>query len=401
MFNNAHLLLARFVIVGVFFLSASTHAVEQPVDASGYGETRKLAISDALIQAVRQVTGLSISSDEVLETQAKRHSISDSSGNQHHDEFSVAKSGSLNLKTYGLVSSYDVHSVEQEEDGSYRADVTVYIQKYNPPGLSSDSRRTLAVMPLHYDKSFFYLLGDKTSTALIEKELRNRLIDEFTQSRKVNVLDRQFGSEFEAEKSLWLSNDAQVSEAGKAGNVLGADYLVVGNIRNISSIRKVETLQLTGETLQSFSGSARLDYKILLAATRQVKWSDTIDLKFSDENIRKMLSDHGSSQVGITTKLAQEVAQKALANIFPLRVVAVKGKTVIVNQGGKTLKQGDVLSVFFLGDEMFDPYTKESLGRLEEKIATVKVTRTTAKISYATVIKGEAEFIEPSFIVRR
>jgi hypothetical protein len=158
---------------------------------------------------------------------------------------------------------------------------------------------------------------------------------------------------------------------------------------------------LTGETIVSYSGSAQLDYKIILAATRQVKWSDSINLKFSDADIRAMLSKFGSSQAGITAQLADELAQKALANIYPMRVVAVKGKTVVLNQGGKTLQQGDRLDVYFLGEELFDPYTKESLGQMEEKIAVVEVVRVNAKTTYAKVVDGDAELIEPEFIVRR
>ena len=376
-------------------------AAEQAVEATGYGQTPKLAIADALVQGVRQVTGLKIDSNEVTQSVSARVSVADNDGNQRTDAFSFAKSGDLQLQTKGLVSRYDVSSTEQLSNGSYRADLTVYIAKYNKPGMPSDSRRTLAVMPLHSDKKSFYLLGDKTPASRIEADIRNRLIDEFTQSRKLNILDREFGAEYEAEKSLWVSDNAAPEEIAKTANVLGADYLIVGNIRNISSKKHIETLELTGETLSSYSGKAQLDYKIILAATRQIKWSDTLTFKFSNKDISKMLRTYGSSQAGITSLLSQTLAREALANIFPLRIVGVKGKTVVINQGGKTLKKGDKLDVYFLGDEMFDPYTNESLGQLEEKIAQVKVIRSTAKLTYAKVVSGDAELIEPNFIVRR
>ncbi len=376
-------------------------AAEQVVDAVGYGSNRNLAISDALVQGLRQATGVSVDSREVMSTLSGRTSISTSEGDQFTSAVEIAQRGDLRLKTKGLVSRYDVHSVEQETDGSFRADVSVHVLKYDKPGLPADSRRTLAVMPFHSDKRSYSLLGDNTPAARVEAELRNRILDQFTQSRRMNVLDREFGAEFQEEKALWLSDDAALAEQAKAGNVLGADYIVVGNIRNVRSTRHVKTLQLTGETIVSYSGSAQLDYKIILAASRQVKWSDSINLKLGDADIRAMLKQYGSSQAGITAELAQQLAQKALANIYPMRVVAVKGKTVVLNQGGKTLKQGDLLDVYFLGEEMFDPYTNESLGQLEEKIAVVKVVRVNAKTTYAKVVEGDAELIEQDFIVRR
>ncbi len=376
-------------------------AAEQVVDAVGYGSSRNQAISDALVQGLRQATGVSVDSREVMSTLSGRTSISTSEGDQFTSAVEIAQRGDLRLKTKGLVSRYDVHSVEQETDGSFRADVSVHVLKYDKPGLPADSRRTLAVMPFHSDKRSYSLLGDNTPAARVEAELRNRILDQFTQSRRMNVLDREFGAEFQEEKALWLSDDAALAEQAKAGNVLGADYIVVGNIRNVRSTRHVKTLQLTGETIVSYSGSAQLDYKIILAASRQVKWSDSINLKLADADIRAMLKQYGSSQAGITAELAQQLAQKALANIYPMRVVAVKGKTVVLNQGGKTLKQGDLLDVYFLGEEMFDPYTNESLGQLEEKIAVVKVVRVNAKTTYAKVVEGDAELIEQDFIVRR
>ncbi len=376
-------------------------AAEQVVDAVGYGSNRNLAISDALVQGLRQATGVSVDSREVMSTLSGRTSISTSEGDQFTSAVEIAQRGDLRLKTKGLVSRYDVHSVEQETDGSFRADVSVHVLKYDKPGLPADSRRTLAVMPFHSDKRSYSLLGDNTPAARVEAELRNRILDQFTHSRRMNVLDREFGAEFQEEKALWLSDDAALAEQAKAGNVLGADYIVVGNIRNVRSTRHVKTLQLTGETIVSYSGSAQLDYKIILAASRQVKWSDSINLKLGDADIRAMLKQYGSSQAGITAELAQQLAQKALANIYPMRVVAVKGKTVVLNQGGKTLKQGDLLDVYFLGEEMFDPYTNESLGQLEEKIAVVKVVRVNAKTTYAKVVEGDAELIEQDFIVRR
>ncbi|MFC6671907.1 hypothetical protein [Marinobacterium aestuariivivens] len=390
-------------LLGIAMLcwTALGFASEQAVETAGYGSSRSQAITDALVQGLRQVTGVSIDSHEVMQSLSGRASVSNSDGEQFSSSFELASRGDMRLDTRGLVSRYDVLSIEQQDDGSYRADLTVHVLKYDKPGLSADSRRTLAVLPFHTDKHSFSLLGDNTAASRLEAVLRNRILDQFTQSRRINVLDREFGTEFEGEKALWLSDDAALAESARAGNVLGADYLVVGNIRDIRSNRHVKTLQLTGETITRYSGNASLDYKIILAATRQVKWSDSINLTFNDNDIRALLSRFGSTEAGITTLLAEKLSQEALANIYPIRVVAVKGNTVVLNQGGKTLSAGDRLKVFLLGDEMFDPYTKESLGQLEEQIATVKVVRVNAKTTYAKVVEGDAELIETNFIVRR
>lgn len=389
--------------LGLLFLlnCGLSAAAEQAVNVSGYGADQKRAIADGLAQAIRQVKGVSVSSEEMLNSIASRISRSDNEGDRSSAVTAINQSGTLSMKTRGIVSRYDVHSVTQQDTHTYQADMTVYISKYKKPGLPHDARRKLAIMPFHLDKRSFSLLGDSTASFKVEEELRNKLIDQFTQSRRVAVLDRDFGDEFAQEKALWNSSDANRQERAKLGNVLGVDYLVVGRLTNVSSRKHQKTLELTGETITRYSGTAQLDYKIILATTRQVKWSDSIRVKFSDKQIRNMLRKYGSSQEGITQHLARELSQKALTNIYPMRVVAVKGKTIVLNQGGKTLSKGELLDVFMVGEEMFDPYTKESLGNLEEQVAKIKIIRVNAKTTYAKVVEGDVELIEKNSIVRR
>jgi curli biogenesis system outer membrane secretion channel CsgG len=385
----------------LMLLTPLAQAAEQAVDALGYGANRTLAIADALVQGLRQVTGVSVESREVMQSISGRQSVSEGDEASHTSSFEVARQGDLKLTSGGVVSRYDVHDVAQEPDGSYRADITLHVLKYDKPGLPADSRRSLAVLPFHVDRGSFSLLGDNTPAAKVESELRNRILDLFTQSRRLNVLDREFGAEFQQEKAIWVGDDAALAEQAKAGNVLGADYIVVGNLRALRSTRNVKTLQLTGETITSYSGTAQLDYKIILAATRQVKWSDSVSINFGDAGIRGLLSKYGSSQAGMTAELAERLVDGALSNIYPMRIVAIKGKTVVLNQGGKTLKAGDKLSVYFLGEEMFDPYTKESLGQMEDKVADIQVVRVNAKTTYAKIVGGDAELVETGAIVRR
>ena len=396
-----HSLFNKLLMVLLLAVSSLSLASELAVNATGYGANHSLAVADALVQGLRQVTGVSVNSEEVMQSIAGRVSVSENDQQTHTSQFEVARQGNLSLKTGGVVSRYDVHLVNQEPDGSYRAEVTVHVARYDRPGLPTDSRRTLAVMPFHTDARHFSLLGDATPAARVESELRSRILDLFTQSRRMNVVDREFGAEFAQEKAIWMGDDAALVERARAGNVVGADYIVVGHLRNLRSTRNVKILQLTGETITSYSGSGQLDYKIILAATRQVKWSDSISLSFNDAAIRRMLSQHGSSQSGITAALAEQLVSKALENIYPMRIVAVNGATVVLNQGGNSLRVGERLSVYFLGEEMFDPYTNESLGQIEDKIADIEVVRVNPKTTYAKIVGGDTDLVATGNIVRR
>lgn len=367
---------------------------------TGYGVSKPMAISDALVRAVGQLKGVSLSSDQII------NRISSDSSQQTNGDWqqSFEATGSiqqyLRAKTKGQLASYTITLIDKTQDG-YEAILSVTYHRYEEVGHSADNRRKLAVVPFISSKNTFNLLGDITPARKVESELRGNLIDLFTQSRRLSVLDREFGEAFENEKALWLSDDAAKGETARLGNVKGTDYLLIGKILNVKSIRHVETIQLTGERIESYRGNAQVSYKIIQAPTRQVKWSDTVTMKFDDDDIRRMLQKFGSSQSGILYAVAEDIVQDALANIYPMRVVAVKGKTVVINQGGKSLKKGDVFDVFFVGDEMFDPYTKESLGYLEEKIGRIKVVKAMDKVTYTKLIEGEIELVEQGAIIRK
>ncbi len=388
----------------VVFLSAvcafAAPVQEKQLNVTGYGITPAEAITDGLVQAVGQLNGVSLTSDQIIRQVNSEISASNAEGWKNEFSSNVSLKKFIRTSTHGKLSGYTLLSVDEAIDG-YQALLQVVYHDYEESTISvSTGRRALAVVPFNVGRNSFMLLGDSTPANRVEMEFRNRLIDLFTHSRRLNVMDRDYGEAFEAEKAIWLSDDAKVGETARLGNVKGVDYLVVGTIKSMQSTRHVETLQLTGETLSSYSGVMQVDYKIILAATRQVKWSNTLRVKFDNNDIVKMLNKFGSSQTGMIHSLAEKIVQEAIGNIYPMRVVSLKGKMIVVNQGGDSLKKGQILDVFFVGEEMFDPYTNESLGQMEEHAGRAKVVRSTAKVSYLKFIEGDIDMVDVGAIVR-
>jgi hypothetical protein len=107
-------------------------------------------------------------------------------------------------------------------------------------------------------------------------------------------------------------------------------------------------------------------------------------------------------QQALLQKAAKQVVHKAMDNIYPIRVVSAQSNAnLILNQGGVTVSDGEILDVFTKGKKMIDPYTKESLGSAESWVATIRITRVTAKMSYGQVIKGQLSKINKGSICRR
>ncbi len=107
-------------------------------------------------------------------------------------------------------------------------------------------------------------------------------------------------------------------------------------------------------------------------------------------------------QQALFTKAAKRIIHRAMANIYPIRVVKRQANgEIILNQGGVTVSNGDVLDVFSKGEKVIDPYTGESLGSSESWVATIKISRVIPKMSYARIVKGEYSHIQNGSICRR
>jgi hypothetical protein len=132
--------------------------------------------------------------------------------------------------------------------------------------------------------------------------------------------------------------------------------------------------------------------RIIDVATSQIKFAYTI-AEVSHDDYGGLAKDAGF--------LSGQVISNA---IFPARVVAVADGIITINQGGKTLKIGETYNLVKLGKPVNDPYTKESLGRVETKVGRVEISDVQAKTSSAKIIEINLSDTSPlaagTFIIR-
>jgi hypothetical protein len=91
--------------------------------------------------------------------------------------------------------------------------------------------------------------------------------------------------------------------------------------------------------------------------------------------------------VTVARDMAQKIANHFADVIFPAKVLIRRDMEVIINRGeGGGVAVGDTFNAFALGQELIDPDTKESLGREEVKVGTVKITQVNPKTSIAEIL---------------
>jgi len=393
-----------FIINSAFAQKSSSNFAIREV--TGHGSTKELAVVNGLIEAVQQIKGIDISSVKQLQNDFIEVMKSTNGEENDYSALSTKQQSKILSKTKGRIKSYQIINFEKSSDDlGWNVFLKVEIPMYKTPGIAPHNRRKIAVIPFKTAKEQFNYFKANTPSAEISSQLAQRLVTELTQSRRFSVMDREYIDEYLREKNLILSPDASINELSKVGEVLGVDYLIVGNITDATFNKKAYLIEIIGESRTDYSASFIVDYRIIVMATRQIKWSNTISISL--DNSELILIDHDLRQdklgQSIIITAAKQIVHNAMDNIYPIRVARVEQNSdkIILNQGGVSLAVNELLEVFSIGENVKDTYTGESLGAVETWVATVEITRVNPKMSYAKIIKGDIAKITNGFICRR
>ena len=339
-----------------------THTSTKTAIGEGHGLTREEAINNAIIEAVGKISGVNVSSMKRSSTQA----ISDNSGSNIVDTYS----NDISKATKGRADTYNIISAEQDGSGRWIAVVEIKNSKttksYKAPGLDHKQRRSLAVFNASY--------GD---TRGLGENLKTHIISNLTKSRKFNILDRDNGGYYEMEKALIKSSNANSDEIYKLKNVLGSDYLMIFDVKAAQARTKQSNLTSKNIT----KAEVTVDYQVILFATREVKYSNTLTMSVS-------VKDDLKSNEAAFKKIADKITSDILNAIYPLKIANINGQEVVFTQN---LSVGERFDCFSQGKALKDSYTKQGTGdmRVETRAGQVEITRADPKLSYAKIIEGQ------------
>ncbi|WP_086235144.1 CsgG/HfaB family protein [Campylobacter devanensis] len=339
-----------------------THTSTKTAMGEGHGLTREEAINNAIVEAVGKISGVNINSIKKSNTQA----ISDNSGSNIVDTYS----NDISKATKGRADSYEIISTNQDSTGKWVVVVEIKNSKttksYKAPGLDNKQRRSLAV----FNASYGYTRG-------LGENLKTHIISNLTKSRKFNILDRDNGGYYEMEKALIKSSNANSDEIYKLKNVLGSDYLMIFDIKAAQA--RTKQSNLTGQNITK--AEFAVDYQVILFATREVKYSNTLAMSVS-------VKDDIKSNEMAFKNIADKITSDILNAIYPLKIASVNGQEVVFTQN---LNVGERFECFSQGKALKDSYTKQSTNdmRVESKVGEVEITRADPKLSYAKIIDGQ------------
>jgi hypothetical protein len=405
--KRTYILLLMVALVCPKACSAAKTIVRQ---TKGRGITREQAIQKALYQAVAQAKGIAVSSgiyEFGFQSTGVGIDTTDTGKTIEFDDVSVQAGGSTRLTDIaGWVKSYEIIDEQKIDDGTYEVTIKAWVYDYEDP--EQTNRLKLAIMPIQtlYDS---YRFGNYVPSGVeMSLKLSQQLTAAITQTNKFAVLDREYIAEFAQNRNILISDDSPIEEKARLGQVLGADYMIVGTISNAGLQIKQKTSRVIGRPIREYEADYVFDYRLIVAPTRQVKLADTVNISLEEDQVRELVKewepddlDYREMIDNLTIKVANQVVETIIDRLYPVRIASknIEGQ-IIINQGGKRISKDSVFDVFVQGQEIFDTDTKESLGQTENLIATIRVEKVTPTMSYARILKGDLEKISVGLICR-
>jgi len=218
------------------------------------------------------------------------------------------------------------------------------------------------------------------------------IIDALVNARKFDMLEREELKSVIKELNFGESDYADTEKVVKIGQLVGADYMVVPEIRYIQVMRESKAIPYVGERQTSLRSKIATAVRTVNVATGKIVSSNIKELE-KRARVRETDGDQAvrTATLDLIGATFRESGLREAANIvdvaYPIRVMSISDDTVTLNRGQGAILSGEILKVFAAGEVMVDPETKENLGYHEAYVATIKVTDVDQKTSKAVVLE--------------
>ncbi|MCB1761091.1 MAG: hypothetical protein KDI68_15075 [Gammaproteobacteria bacterium] len=219
----------------------------------------------------------------------------------------------------------------------------------------------------------------------------------FRATRKLRVLsrDKEVIADIREEQQF-AQSDLAKGDAAASGELGNANFLLLPKVQDFKFYRSHQKLpNFDSKYRRQDSGLLQLTAQMVDTTSGQVVSNFDLTSRFATG---KTIVNRAAGAPNSThfTKMAKEVAAQLadqfVAAVFPMKVVQrTRSNQVIINRGKDGgMKLGEVLEVFFAGEELIDPDTGKSLGSGEEYVGRVEVVRINPKVTYAKIVEEDS-----------
>ncbi len=235
--------------------------------------------------------------------------------------------------------------------------------------------------------------------------MADQLTDSLIQSGAFVVLERQTIGDVIGEQDFANSGRVSKAQSARTGKITAAQVLVKGTITEFSLNNSGSNSGINIAGIKLGGGKSQIHVGLIIRlidtttgevlASRRVEGkaigsSSEVGLQFG--NVGFSTGSSKSDPIGKAVQIAIDSAVEFIAaelrgEPYRGRVVRATKKSIVISAGGRNnAKPGDEFIVLGVGMEFKDPETGEILGREEEEIGRLRITKVKAKYSFAKPI---------------
>ena len=382
------------VLMAALAAGTASAAQTREVSARGYGDNPEQAVTNALVAAVRQAGGVTLSVNPDFRRQVSEWVIQ-RQGDVTTWTGSRTSVAEPRLPTLGSLDSYEVTAVTQEDNALWRADVKAVLLLQQAPGPDRSHLPAIVVAPFTSDADE-YTLGETTLPAAeVRRQLHANLIDAFAQSGRFRVLDRANLDLREAEQDLLRDGAGEPRELLRLGKTKGADLLLVGHIEAFDIGDDERTFY--GARFQGYEPYVRLRYRLIDAAGGEVLEAGLYDWQQSEASVRQLARqqklDHRNHPERLADlvypRIARALAAAASDTLYPVQVLKSDGDRVYLSHGQGRLEADTILNVYRPVESLEDPQTGLTIRMESDAQASLEVIDLRPDYAVAQFTQGD------------
>lgn len=291
---------------------------------------------------------------------------------------------SLSIDRGANSSSYN-EAVRTFGQSYWKVRIEAKVAKYVAP--DEKGRPKLAiVMPRLKSKSF--AVGDNRIPADdVADEIRTRLSDALTQTKRFIILDREFDDVLGDEVAFIESGSARNQELARIGQQMATDLLLVASVNRFEYSRSSRNLRMSDRQLISYAGGGEVSLKLINATTGEIVMSESFahELPATKPTTMPRVIDGKALAGQLMDAISGDMAVAVVNDIFPVSVVALTGRSVALSQGGQSVSVGNRYQAVLLGQDLVDPQTGKNLGKMESTCCIIRIDRVAEQTSYGTI----------------
>jgi len=327
------------------------------------------------------------------------------SGSNDSTRVDASASGDASAsKSDKLKGSWDQHQGAQQVDYDKKhvdyvtqwevrigADVATYRESE-----AAKLTRVVVAQPQVHEAT--YQVGDSVIPSdTIAAEVQSKISEALTQTHRFTVLDRNADAEINAEISRIQAGNTTPADTARLGQQLAADLIVIPTINRFEYVRHEHKLEMADRTLVSYSGGGEVAFRVVNAVTGQMVMSQSFKYEFPSAAPTTLgVSVEGKKLAsGMMDSMDHSIVASILQSSYPLSVVQVQGKNVVINQGGDAVQEGATYQAVSLGKPIIDPQSGQSLGPTETPCCSVQIDRVSANLSYGHIVEDGIQIPAP------